>query len=322
MTDPRRLYQVTWDAAELTRQHPPRFGNRSKAAAFDHLMTAGDAPAGSVGASRWASGGLVEGRKSPVAVRMEPGFFRYDGRTDGLEWHVNFAAHDLFCAYPTSLLAQDELQVLEHPVLASVRQALLAEGRSTRVVESGRPTPILVSGVERRGQLDTAPSPVRPYGLYGNNFAASPIPRMLDALAPIVPPTISHIIAIEAPPGGSGRYVFDEIAFILDTATTGFRAAVLESEHLAPGRRVVVHTGWWGCGAYGGNRELMGLLQIEAAALAGLDELVFHAGDLTGERDFEVVVKAHRGLRELEGTPEVIEQLAGRGYRWGVSNGT
>jgi hypothetical protein len=322
MTDPRQLYQATWDAAELMQRHPPRFGNRSKAAAFEHLMAAGGAPAGSVGASRWATGGLPQDRKPAVAVRMEPGFFRYDDRAGGLEWHVNFAAHDLFCAYTTSLLAQDELQVLEHPALASVRQALQAGGQSTLVVEDGRPTPILVHGVERRGRLDTAPSPARPHGLYGNNFAASPITQMLEALAPIVPPTISHIIAIEAPPGGSGRYAFDEIAFILDTATTGFRAAVLESGRLAPGKRVVVHTGWWGCGAYGGNRELMGVLQLEAAALAGLDELVFHAGDATGERDFGAVVEAHRALRGIEGTTEVIEHLVARGYRWGVSNGT
>ena len=41
MTDPRQLYHATWDAAELMQRHPPRFGNRSKAAAFEHLMAAG-----------------------------------------------------------------------------------------------------------------------------------------------------------------------------------------------------------------------------------------------------------------------------------------
>jgi hypothetical protein len=203
-----------------------------------------------------------------------------------------------------------------------VREALRAEGRSTLVVEDGRPTPILVTGVERRGWLDTAPSPARPQGLYGNRFAASPIPDMLEALTPLVPPTVSHIIAIEAPPGGSGRYGADQISFILDTAVTGFRAAVLESGRVAPGRRVVVHTGWWGCGAYGGNRELMGVLQLEAAALAGVDELVFHTGDPESERDFDAVQAAHGALGGIERTRELVERLAARGYRWGVGNGT
>ena len=40
----------------------------------------------------------------------------------------------------------------------------------------------------------------------------------------------------------------------------------------------VIHTGWWGCGAFGGNQELMALLQLLAAEWAGVDEVVFHTG--------------------------------------------
>jgi Poly (ADP-ribose) glycohydrolase (PARG) len=46
---------------------------------------------------------------------------------------------------------------------------------------------------------------------------------------------------------------------------------------------VAVHTGYWGCGAFGGNRVLMALLQVLAAGSAGLDQLVFHVGDPADE---------------------------------------
>ena len=45
------------------------------------------------------------------------------------------------------------------------------------------------------------------------------------------------------------------------TLIAGFRAAVLESD----GNAVVVHTGFCGCGAFGGHRVLMAMLQLVAA---------------------------------------------------------
>ncbi len=59
------------------------------------------------------------------------------------------------------------------------------------------------------------------------------------------------------------------------TAYTGFRAAVCESED----RPAIVHTGFWGCGAFGGNRRLMPMLQAMVATVAGMQRLVCHALD-------------------------------------------
>jgi hypothetical protein len=47
------------------------------------------------------------------------------------------------------------------------------------------------------------------------------------------------------------------IEFVLATAFTGFSAARLESARLNPSPVVAIHTGFWGCGAFGGNRVLM-----------------------------------------------------------------
>lgn len=38
-----------------------------------------------------------------------------------------------------------------------------------------------------------------------------------------------------------------------------------------------IHTGYWGCGAYGGNREPMPLLQLIAACESKFVTLVFHS---------------------------------------------
>jgi hypothetical protein len=131
---------------------------------------------------------------------------------------------------------------------------------------------------------------------------------------------------MEAPPGGNGRYTHQEIEYVLNTAFTGFAAARLEScQDAAHPPEVVVHTGFWGCGAYGGSRILMALLQVLAARMARLDRLVFHTGDAVGSQAF---VHASRTLQEVvEPGPQprkvsdIVRQLESMGFRWGVSDG-
>jgi len=115
---------------------------------------------------------------------------------------------------------------------------------------------------------------------------------------------------MESPKYGKGAYTKKQIDRIVKIAYTAFVAARLESfrliqkekktretkenndeisERSAKRRKtsgddysevefpkVIIHTGNWGCGAYGGNPEIMALLQMAAARLAGIDELVYH----------------------------------------------
>jgi hypothetical protein len=46
----------------------------------------------------------------------------------------------------------------------------------------------------------------RPYGLYGGAFAAASEAAIRNASVVLKPPTISNILALEAPPGGHGAY--------------------------------------------------------------------------------------------------------------------
>jgi hypothetical protein len=179
--------------------------------------------------------------------------------------------------------------------------------------------------VERRVKLATDPNAPagRPRGLYGNIFSTAPAEAVRKAATRIDPPTLSNILAMEAPAHGRGNYTADQIRHILATAFTGFKAARSAS---MPDKgnppKIVIHTGFWGCGAYGGNRVLMTALQLLAARLAEVDGVVYHCGDKGGVEAFK---EAEKVLAEiLIDGPDVenaIARLETRGFSWGVSDG-
>jgi hypothetical protein len=50
--------------------------------------------------------------------------------------------------------------------------------------------------------------------------------------------------------GGYGKYTAKDINYVLLTAFTAFEAAVRETKTVASSLQTVIHTGYWGCGAY------------------------------------------------------------------------
>jgi hypothetical protein len=313
------IYRKSFDRIDLNDRVPARFTNANKRAFIE--MVEGLPVPGTIDVARWTAVSLPtkrSGRRPHLETKV--GYFTYDSDTDSkMHWHLNFANFDLFSAYAGTLLAQDEMQVLEHPDLARVRHALQAEGLSTLVTDRDGPTPFTLTAVPRRGAIETSPSRGRPGGLYGNRFAAAPVEQVLAATTIIEPPTFSNIVAMEAPAYGRGEYTSDEISGVLTTAVTGFSAAATETERLAPGARTVIHTGWWGCGAYGGNQELMALLQLVAAEWAEVDEVVFHIGSV----DSEPILQRAREMQEStpDTTAELVAAIVDRRYQWGVSDG-
>ncbi len=316
------FYRASFDLVDLAARFPARFTNPNKRL-FLQVVEGPPIP-GVIEAARWETAHLPsrrgEGRPEVVA-RL--GYFTYDVPDTESEthWHLNFANFDLFSAYAGSLLAQDEMQVLEHPDLARVRHALEGEGLSTLVKDQRLPTPFTLMGVPRRGAIDTAPGPGRPAGLYGNRFAAATPEQVQAATTRIDPPTLSNIVAMEAPAYGRGAYTEDHIASILRTALSGLGAAVAETRRILPSSRTVIHTGWWGCGAYGGNPELMALLQLIAAEWAQVDLLTFHLGDPASGATLDRAIEVAASLPVGQPTPSLIAEVADRNYQWGVSDG-
>lgn len=324
------LERTTFDAATLMAEHPPRWQHPNKEAVFRLACPPGTSVGGTLEYSRWEAMPLPESPPAtPCAIDARPDRYDYRPVAGGGrdEWHVNFADPRLFVAYGSRLLAQDELQVAEHPVLGSLREALVATGRAAATVGEKGATPVLVRGAERRVAIDTDPdlSAGRQYGLYGNRFAAAPVEVVEGAVTVLRPPTVTNLIAIAAPAGGRGTYRREEIERIVRTAYSGFAAARLESVRAAgAGARVAVHTGFWGCGAFGGNRTLMALLQLVAATLAKVDTLVFHAFNREGQRTFgdaRQIFERDLSRGSLPGVATLLDRVTAMNFKWGESDG-
>jgi hypothetical protein len=323
------ICRYEFDAAAIVSRYPARIDNRNKAVVFGVTSPPGARHSGRITFTRWRPVPLpssVERGNDYPAYESREEFFTYEAPPDGrTDWYLNFAHHDLFAFYGGALFAQDEMQVAEHPALASLRHALMAKGEKALTVEDGIPTPALITGVERRCVISTDPNPDegRPEGLYGNSFARGTEEAVRRATRPIDPPTRSNILAMEAPAHGTGRYKMKEIDYILSTAVTGFSAAVHQTRTVATSpSRVAIHTGYWGCGAYGGDRTLMALLQMLAAAIARVEVLVFHTGG-----DDKRYRAAESKLDELlpPGNPvncqKLLAKIDSMGFRWGVGDG-
>jgi hypothetical protein len=287
------LFRRDYVAAELMHAHPPILDDKNKQLVHQ-LAMAGPTPGGSITVTRWGFERLAT-ELAPTEVVPLPGYYDYAGAAAGV-WHVNFADPTLFVAYGSRLLAQDELQCCEHPALGSIREALRAEQLVARTEEGG---------------------------LYGNRFGVADAKTVREAVRLHRPPATSNLIAIAAPVG-RGEYTRPQIDRVVATAWTGFAAAVAESARLWPGAPCEVRTGFWGCGAFGGNRELMTMLQLLAARLAGVTRVTFYAFDDAGRADFEAGARALDTV--LAGSvPELatlLERIADLDYAWGVGNGT
>jgi hypothetical protein len=316
----KNLLRRSFDTAALVTAHRPVLGDPQKRRVHQ-LAAGGPAPTGTIELTRWAAGSVPSAPLHPTELVAAAGYYDYAG-SDAGTWHVNFADPQLFVAYGSGLLAQDELQVAEHPALGSLREALIATEREHALTEhNGAPTPVLVTGVERRCVLATAPDLAagRPYGLYGNRFAAAAPEQIIAAVTPVRPPTHTNFIAIAAPVG-RGEYMRAQLDHILATAYTGFAAAVAESARLWPGASVEIRTGFWGCGAFGGNRLVMTSLQLLAARLAGVARVRFYAFDDAGLADLRAGATVLADAIAAGG--DTVERIADRDFRWGVGDGT
>jgi hypothetical protein len=328
---PEPLERLEFNADALVREHPPVLRHSNKLVVYSVACPEGSAHAGTIVYTRWPAMALPE-RVTPGTilghVKPRHAIYQYErpeDMPDSVEWYVNFADPLLFYAYGSGLFAQDEMQTAEHPAVGSLVEALhVGPHRAVTEDESG-PTPVLVTGVERRCvvAIDHNEAAGRPRGLYGNEFSAAPQEVVKRATTRIEPPTVTNIIALAAPSYGVGPYTRETIERILITAYTGFAAAKDESARIASGRPIVIDTGYWGCGVFGGNRVLMSLLQLLAAGMVGVDRLVFHTIGPEGAAPFEEALRILEGdfapLGEIT-SAELVDRVVTRGFMWGMND--
>ncbi|UJR08246.1 hypothetical protein I4U23_012519 [Adineta vaga] len=273
-------------------------------------------------------------------ITFQPNVFNYstcgDDRT--VEWYLNFANHDLFAYYSGPLLAQDELQVLECIELAALReyfvQTINTVGSSTvgsdKNTRKTVPTPILISNTQRVIRMDTNK-------VYGNAFAKASERQLVQACEYLDKAQTVNLIAVEAPSHGHGVYTRDQIDYILVTCYVGFKAAqilahkthdlnilnkTIPSREASKKFRTIIHTGWWGCGAYGNNRQMMILTQILAAYWTEIDELIFHTQSNDYQRDIDAARTIAESMLKEKNIDHVIDQILKLNLQWDRSNDT
>jgi hypothetical protein len=280
---------------------------------------------------------------SNVKVTFELSGYTYLNREshESTDFYVNFADVDLFGFYGGPLFAQDEIQVCEHPLLAHIREKY--KGRVFTQNSNGDPTPVLIMNVPRLASVGNSE-----YPLYGNKFSKVSTDYLENATTILTNDTLknrglspsSNIICMSAK-YNNGVYSREDISYTFNAAYLGFYLCRLNSPYLT-----CIHTGNWGCGAFGGNVVLMTAIQILASRLAGINKLVYHSMTLDSQ------LKAKEGLKVAEslwGDSEnpkggvgtifknrndnaqrvfetekemLISKLVSLKYSWGVSNGT
>ena len=126
-------------------------------------------------------------------------------------------------------------------------------------------------------------------------------------------------IAMNSIPEGTGAYTEAQYERLLETAILAFGAAVNASP---PGFKVVIHTGNWGCGAYGGNKRVAALVQTAAAHFSLVDRLEYHAFEKGSAGEVEDGMRFFR--RVCPSSIDVnylVEAMKNEGFVWSKSDG-
>jgi hypothetical protein len=209
MTHPAGLLgRIALDAAALMRTHPPRWQHPKKQALFDHVCPPGSVHAGTITVARWAEQALplaARWSERPLDGELRADVFQYTprtGRARGPRLAPELRALEPVPGLWGAAAGPGRAAMVEHPVLGAVRECLREQtdpGLQPLTREQERATPVLLRGVERRCALDTST-------LYGNAFARASVAAIVAATRVLRPPTISNILAMEAPIGGSGYY--------------------------------------------------------------------------------------------------------------------
>lgn len=307
------------------------FHNNNKLFAYQQLMQGAPANALHAQFTKYALGSssavaqtrLYPGTGAPTVQEM-PGTFTYEQSTETTKhWTANFADRNLFGFGFGSLLAQDELQILEHPGLYHLKLHL----REQRMDRLGNNEIALIENVQRLGNLDTQ-TPFPTGGtLYGNSFATATQDQITSKLTRLTPPHASNIFAMAAPhiPGNlhNQPYQKQHLEQLFYTCYTAF-AAVKERSGDA---RCVVHTGNWGAGAFGNDPKTVAVIQLAAAIHAGVDEVRYHSLSSHGvyEEANEIVnniTNFHTHFTVDEFLSHLADNAAAYGLRYGLGNGT
>ena len=341
------LWRDFLDTKEIMNNYPPKFMNPHKSWIYSQIPFDESTSSPKITLSRWQTlplpfkDEIIKPSSGKTIIVKHADMFKYtqtpqDNGVQSNVWYLNFADRNLFGYYQGALFAQDEMQVLEHPVLGSVRHWLeeksIIDSRYHPYTQNaeGNATPYLLQNIERRVfvSTDENKSLGRPFGLYGNNFMQASSEAIQNATHILSPPSVSNILAISAISKGHGRYSRYQINKLFSTLYTGFMAARIETQQnendeFEEQRETIIHTGNWGCGAFGGNAIIIAIIQITAAFCVGIDKLVYHT--LTKHTQFtqakEIFENNIKSVLFDKGPSAALLSIENLGLEWGIPDG-
>ena len=328
------LCTKTLSYQELLTGYLPRFKVQRKQDIFEKAFQVHRNTEGNLSLTRCIfetnSKSGLEFKKHVVQIKTEAGFFDDAADTSSERrsvWYLNFADPNLFFAWDSKLFAQDEIQTLEHPLLCALRKYMEQHsGRDDEhfypctIIRPQQPTPILIENVPYWISVDTRPrlADGTIANIYGNSFMTAPQEAVEAGLRVVEGSIQTNILAIAALEG-AGAYSKTDIEYTLKAALAGFAQAA----QIAAAKQqteTAIHTGNWGCGAFGGDKEFMYLVQIIAAGAVGITEIIFHGIDK------EILARAEFKWTKFVETNDftferAVDYLLNQKYFWGMSDG-
>jgi len=125
-----QIYRINIKSQKLFEKYPSIWTDEYKGKLFEISCQEGSVHSGDIDITRWWALDIADHlcfEPHNTEVLLHNGPFQYQRSADDnntVEWHLNFADGDLFSHYGSKLMAQDEHQVAEHPILASVKEVL------------------------------------------------------------------------------------------------------------------------------------------------------------------------------------------------------
>jgi hypothetical protein len=115
------ISREVFETHELVATYPPKLRDRNKKVVYRLACPPGSTHRGRLLCTRWQAMPLPEPLPvgpAKTVVESREDVFRYEPAPEGnwaVEWYLNFAHYDLFCAYGGAAFAQDEMQVPSIP---------------------------------------------------------------------------------------------------------------------------------------------------------------------------------------------------------------
>lgn len=341
---------------DLIKNFPPKYENITKQKYCEKAAYIHRRQKGIIKISRWRFAterkAPLELIRKPIAVETDSKFFDYSDKDTETKrvFYLNFADPLLFGYYDTNLFAQDEIQTFEHPILGSVTEYLKTSKIlglepftevKTRVTDAKHsiihiPTPYILENVPYWIKVNTSPilQSGKTENIYGRKFSYISHDAECDsnsedtklareiiskAFTLIEKEEKNNILAMAAPSSGYGKdpYTSEQICLIMETLLVGFGGAA-KCTSASKKKECVIHTGNWGCGAFGNDKELIYFLQIFCASVTGITKIVFHG---INESDMVILEKAQKKLSEFKDNENIIDFMLAQKYCWHFGDG-